>query len=62
MVAARKGSMGLVRKMIQHGATVNLKNKVRNSCLVGPFLFVLDTVNTWAYVPPWAYLELELKF
>ena len=33
MVAAREGSMGMVSKMIQHGATVNLKNKVCNSCL-----------------------------
>lgn len=28
MIAAEKGSVGIVRKMIQHGASVNLTNKV----------------------------------
>ena len=28
MVAARKRSVGMVRKIIQHGANVNLTNKV----------------------------------
>ena len=28
MMAAEKGSVGIVRKMIQHGAGVNLTNKV----------------------------------
>ena len=28
MVAARKGSVGIVKKLIQHGANVNLTNKV----------------------------------
>ena len=28
MVAARKGRVGIVKKLIQHGASVNLKNKV----------------------------------
>ena len=27
-MAARKGSMGIVRKLVQHGASVNLANKV----------------------------------
>ena len=28
MMAARKGSVGIVRKLIQHGANVNLAKKV----------------------------------
>ena len=28
MVAARKGNVGIVRKLIQHGANVNITNKV----------------------------------
>jgi len=28
MVAAREGSVGMVRKIIQHGANMNLTNKV----------------------------------
>ena len=28
MVAARKGGVGIVKKLIQHGANVNLTNKV----------------------------------
>ena len=28
MLAAREGSVGMVRKIIQHGANVNLTNKV----------------------------------
>ena len=28
MAAAREGSVGMVRKMIQHGANVNVANKV----------------------------------
>jgi len=28
MVAARKGRVGIVKKLIQHGANVNLTNKV----------------------------------
>jgi len=28
MAAAREGSVGMVRKMIQHGANVNIANKV----------------------------------
>ena len=28
MVAAQKGSVGIVKKLIQHGTSVNLTNKV----------------------------------
>ena len=28
MVAARKGSVGIIKKLIKHGASVNLTNKV----------------------------------
>jgi len=28
MVAARKGSVGIIKKLIQHGASVNLTNTV----------------------------------
>ena len=28
MVAARKGSVGIIRKLIHHGANVNLTNEV----------------------------------
>lgn len=31
MVAARKGRVGVVRKLIQHGASVNIKNKVNSA-------------------------------
>ena len=30
MKAARKGSVGIVRKLVQHGASMNLTNKVNN--------------------------------
>ena len=30
MMAAKKGSVGIVRKLIRHGASVNLTNKVNN--------------------------------
>ena len=31
MVAAKKGSVGIVRKLMKHGATINLTNKVSES-------------------------------
>ena len=31
MVAAKKGSAGIVRKLMKHGATINLTNKVNES-------------------------------
>jgi len=42
MMAARKGSVGIVKTLIQHGANVNLTNKV--TCLSGPcsFVFILQ--------------------
>ena len=31
MIAAKKGNVGIVRKLIKHGANVNLTNKVNES-------------------------------
>ena len=31
MVAAKKGSVGIVRKLMKHGATINLTDKVNES-------------------------------
>ena len=35
MVAAREGSLGIVKKLIKHGADVNLTNKVTGLACTG---------------------------
>jgi len=47
MVAARKGNVGIVRKLIQHGANMNPTNKVTpcTPCLVGHSWMCTHTVE-----------------
>ena len=57
MVAAKKGSVGTVRNLIQHGANVNLTNKVDHA------LFQSVCTRVWQedwYINPMAACLLSL--
>ena len=41
MVAAKKGNLGIVRKLMKHGATINLTNKVNESS------FQIECTRVW---------------
>ena len=46
MMAAEKGNVGIVRKLIQHGASVNLTNKVNESQFLLVYIRIWKTANS----------------